>query len=468
MPTVIDTLVVELGLDPKKLSQGQREAIQAFRRTQEEAKKQGDLIEEQQRRIGNVIGTLQRRLIGFGAAMFGASGVIDFAKNVTTADASLYRLARRLGTQPEVIAKWGNATRLAGGEASSMNNFMSSLSNELERAAATGQSTLLPLLNAMGGGFTDATGKVKDLDLMMKRFTEAIGSQTPQRQVFWLRELGATEDVINLLIMEGRERDKLLKQSEASARAAAANAAEADKLSKSWASAALAAENFGRAILSKIGGGGFLDRLAESFNENAELVRQGKFASVGGGYAQPGAEGEMDVMGGVRAKPGAGRASVAAQALAGSLQRDIPGLQRFTAFDDAHHGGRGAHGAGRAVDFTLADPRTAAAVAAQVSSKLKAMGVDATVLDEYNQPSRFSTGGHIHVQFNSAESAAAFARQAAGGKPGEAAGATTTNTVNIQRIEVNTQAKDADGVARDLGGLIKRAIDAGRAESGLQ
>jgi hypothetical protein len=60
----------------------------------------------------------------------------------------------------------------------------------------------------------------------------------------------------------------------------------------------------------------------------------------------------------------------------------VPGLKEFTAFNDSYHAGGGAHGGGRALDFTLGDPVRSAVVAAQLRSRLSGMGADAKVIDE--------------------------------------------------------------------------------------
>lgn len=105
----------------------------------------------------------------------------------------------------------------------------------------------------------------------------------------------------------------------------------------------------------------------------------------------------------LRTKVGSGQISGSMQSLAEMLQGNVSGLDRFTAFNDSYHAGLGRHSAhsdGRALDFTLKNAADSAAVAGQIRQKLSEMGVNATVLDEYSNPSAGATGGHIHVQLN--------------------------------------------------------------------
>ena len=104
--------------------------------------------------------------------------------------------------------------------------------------------------------------------------------------------------------------------------------------------------------------------------------------------------------GGLPMKSGAGYRDPGLAALADRIYRDIPGIKRGTAFNDAYHDGRGAHGANRAFDMTLDDPSQSGVIAARVRAELARMGIAGKVIDEYKNPSAHATGGHLHVETN--------------------------------------------------------------------
>jgi hypothetical protein len=89
--------------------------------------------------------------------------------------------------------------------------------------------------------------------------------------------------------------------------------------------------------------------------------------------------------------------------MARTIQDKLGGdLRYFSAFNDTYdRGGSSLHGQGRAMDFTLTDPSKAAAVAAMVAS---IPGIS-KVIDEYANPSRSATGGHIHAEISAAAGA---------------------------------------------------------------
>lgn len=110
---------------------------------------------------------------------------------------------------------------------------------------------------------------------------------------------------------------------------------------------------------------------------------------------------------GLRVKKGSGYVDPGLGALAKDIQDNIPGIRRFSAFNDRYHAGtNSAHTQDRAFDVTVAPGEDPAAVAERIRAELKRLGVKGVdkgktiggVRDEYNFPSGRSTGGHLHVE----------------------------------------------------------------------
>ena len=116
-----------------------------------------------------------------------------------------------------------------------------------------------------------------------------------------------------------------------------------------------------------------------------------------------------DVIGGGDVKPGV-------LEFAGAVQAAVPGFHQFTAFNDNFHQGLSdpsKHKAGLALDFTVAGGKAAAPQAKlKVEELARNAGIKGVeVHDEYNNPSKNSTAGHIHVEFNDVSSLAALTQQ---------------------------------------------------------
>ncbi|WP_407410775.1 hypothetical protein [Acinetobacter sp.] len=73
-------------------------------------------------------------------------------------------------------------------------------------------------------------------------------------------------------------------------------------------------------------------------------------------------------------------------------------LNRFTAFNDLYHKGTNSkHATGNAFDLTLTDPSKSAQAAKNLEAMARQYGYIVKVIDEYRNPSKRSTGGHLHV-----------------------------------------------------------------------
>ena len=73
-------------------------------------------------------------------------------------------------------------------------------------------------------------------------------------------------------------------------------------------------------------------------------------------------------------------------------------INRFTAFNDSYHKGTNSkHATGNAFDFTLKDAKQAQQAVSVLEDVAKRYGYSIKILDEYKDPSKRATGGHLHV-----------------------------------------------------------------------
>ncbi|WP_267550383.1 phage tail tip lysozyme [Rhizobium rhizogenes] len=115
MPTVVDSLIVTLGLDPSNFNKGQKEAANAFLKTRQEAEKSGKGIEEASKKAADSISKVTREVLGLYAVFVGARGIKEFIGDLVGADAALGRFSRNLNTSPQTLYAWGAAAERVGG-----------------------------------------------------------------------------------------------------------------------------------------------------------------------------------------------------------------------------------------------------------------------------------------------------------------------------------------------------------------
>lgn len=104
--------------------------------------------------------------------------------------------------------------------------------------------------------------------------------------------------------------------------------------------------------------------------------------------------------------------------LAQAIQSQIGGFSHFTGFNDRFHNEKSPnskHTSGRAADFVL-NKKPTVEEGKQLISTLKSLGASVAI-DEYNNPSAKSTGGHIHVEVPEARYGAILSGPASGYRP---------------------------------------------------
>lgn len=545
MATVIDELIVRLGLDPSKFTKGQKEAAAALAKTRAEIKKVGGEAEREVNSLGESVGNLRRAALGFTAALFGAAGITSFVQRVTQADAQLGRFTRTTGQNAERVSIWGNAIQRLGGDAQAFQQSLGSLIGEFEQFSATGQSNLIPFFRGIGVQIAKDNGEMRNFEDILLDLEKRVQTMRPGQAKWWLRNLGIDEGTINA-ILTGKLR-QFLSEQERIQKVTKEHTDAAEALASAWDTAAQSAIDLGRTVMTSLTPSliqslettkGWIATAKGAWQELMEWMKNGTWGQVWedvkkravqewatfrkqmseqsliqivpGSAAdnstvmkwwrndqeqralaerqrQSGAPAPPSMRGAPVIKPGAGVQSPAVKSLAEELYAKVPEINRFTAFDDAYHrhpllGYKSKHATGHALDFTIKGGKEEAAkVAQQIRDILKAQGVNATVRDEYNFPSRGSTGNHIHVEFKSAEEAAKYLGRpsaavpptlpptGAGAAPSAspAAGQQSSTTISIQTVTVNTQATDADGIARDMIAAVQRQTLVNQANYGV-
>jgi len=513
MATVIDSLIVELGLDPAKFTQGQKSAMQAFNKARNEAERHAKAIEASGARAVEFFQKLKREALGLVAALVGGTELKQFVTNITNTDAAVGRLAKTMDLPPSVLIKWRNAAKLWGGSEDSITNVLRTLKSDMKKLELGIVPDWLKYLNQFVR--LDIT-KVKDADELLLTMADAMKSMDPARARVIADFFHIDNDTLVAMLKGRKGLQEFLDTAQRLNPVTDEQVRLAIELQKAWNETSLAAEHLGRVITTVL-----LPPLTKVLESMTKFLEKFPGSLPGAGMGLPlGAAGQRsepwsfsdwlkawipgDILKGrgvpgralevkpsggaesspggavsspsslLRTKSGAGDISFGMLALATSLQNEIPGILQFTAFDDLYHKGRRSkHPKGLALDFSLRNREQSAAVSQQIREKLKAMGIDATVLDAYLHPEAGDTGPHIHVQFNSAAGAARFSAMnpvPASSAASNVVNRTSTNTsdVKIGNVIVNTQATDAQGIARDIKSAIEKHGMAAQANTGLE
>lgn len=483
---VIDALVVTLGLDASKFTEGQKSAMEAFKKTQEQAVTGGKEFESQGKKIVDFFSTLKREALGLIGVFMGGRGIKEFVTYVTSVDAATSRTAKILNMSAKELAAWQGAAQLMGGSAQGITSALTGLSSAMHVFSITGQGPFLGVMTQMDLAIKDSKWNIKDAGQMYLEIADAAKKLNPTNFARLAANLslipGMNQESINLLsdgrkelekrIATMRELNNVTKESEEGSKA----------LQEAWVQAEAASIGLGRTILSKL-----TPALVSVLNTLRDIFSAFSKGGAGGEwllrkwFPKKGEEGPPPVS----ATPQSGRSEREAflrrEAAARGIDPDqavrvvmsegkfTPGAvgdrgSSFGAFQ-LHYGGVASGGmavSGLGDKFTKTT-----GLDARDDSTWKQQYVFA--LDEAKKSGWGAWHGWKGLPFAGIGGAPVGAAAAAGNISNSRGDTnTTTSQTTIGKIEVVTQATDAQGIARDIKPAMERNSFASSANYALR
>lgn len=148
MATIIDALVVTLGLDAKGFKRGSTEARREMQDIKKETRGLSDSFKDLKGAVGEV-------LVAVGSLYLLKKTVVD----VLTLDAGVSRLSKNLDMQPGKIMAWENALKTLGGTAADADQMLMGVTRTQSEMRLKGESGMIPYLRALGVALVDTGGK---------------------------------------------------------------------------------------------------------------------------------------------------------------------------------------------------------------------------------------------------------------------------------------------------------------------
>jgi hypothetical protein len=243
---VIDELIVILGLDARKFTEGQRDAMQAFKKGKEGALDFGKTVEESGARMADALGFARKGAMGLVGAFIGGEAAA-FVGHVVAMDAATGRMAVTIGTSVPNLSLWQEMVRRVGGSAESATSALVTLQQEVENARQGSgmlEGGFASLLNQAGSSINDSP------DVMLRKIQSFLsgqissGNMRPEQAATFLRRVpGMNQDVLNLMLDNFK---KIEEEARAMGGATKQSADEARGLQKETAALTNAFENLAR------------------------------------------------------------------------------------------------------------------------------------------------------------------------------------------------------------------------------
>lgn len=215
MATVIDALVVTLGLDPKGMVKGAKDSQKAL----------GD-VSDSVRKVKNELLTM--------LAVFTAGvGLKQFTENTINGAASLGRLSDNLGISTQRLDAWKRAAERAGGSAEGIVATLKESANEVAKFKMGQASDSTQWFFRMGGNANELRDGNSYL-LARARIIANIYKTNPARAALVASQMGISEDQFNLIKQGPEAILKLVSAQEKNSKITRQIAEQADVLRNKW------------------------------------------------------------------------------------------------------------------------------------------------------------------------------------------------------------------------------------------
>lgn len=153
---VVDSLVLEIGLDPRKYQQGRKEIEYDNKRLRDDAKKTADELEARGGQAAAFFGQIQNKVLGLAASYVGLSAIKSELFGVTDATAALGRAAAVTGAKIQDLDAFGRVIKRNGGDAAAATDQIKGFIASVESFKLGAQNpNLARFLGTIGHGAND-------------------------------------------------------------------------------------------------------------------------------------------------------------------------------------------------------------------------------------------------------------------------------------------------------------------------
>jgi muramidase (phage lysozyme) len=150
MPTVVDSLIVTLGLDSDNFTKGQKQAAEALLKTKNQASRTAKEMQSDGAKAAEFFSSIKVEALSLIGVLVGANGIKAFIGDTTKSLADMGRSATNIGVAVPVLAAFRDAVQLNGGSADAATASFQNLTDQMEHLKTYGNSPLLPFLTTIG------------------------------------------------------------------------------------------------------------------------------------------------------------------------------------------------------------------------------------------------------------------------------------------------------------------------------
>lgn len=246
MATIIDSLLVTLGLDTTAYDKKRKQ-------TEQQQGKDKDRIKSGANDIAGALKTVGMEAAGLLLGFEGLKGAINWFAGLNVYNADLGRFAHNTNLSARGVQTWNNAVELAGGSAKDAEGDLRNLSASITSLKATGDvSQLMLLFQRMGVSIYDAQGKTRNLMSIFLDLGDKLKQYNRADAFNLAKSAGLSESTLNFILAQASERRKMLETAEANNKITEREVQQAAELQKQWRSIGQEIKGDGTIILSAL------------------------------------------------------------------------------------------------------------------------------------------------------------------------------------------------------------------------
>ena len=131
-------------------------------------------------------------------------GIRDFVASLTSGDAASGRLAKNINMSVEELTRWQSLATNFGGDSQGVAQMFASWSDDINNAALTGQSTMIPMFQQLRVQVVDMKGNIRSYSDILKDIAASpvFRAMNRPQQTAYLKRMGVEQGTANA-IMEG-------------------------------------------------------------------------------------------------------------------------------------------------------------------------------------------------------------------------------------------------------------------------
>lgn len=325
MATVVDALVVTLGLDSSKFVRDQKTAENATKKFGDTATKVNKEQIDETKKLADAFNKAKNELAGLVAIAIGFNGLKDFVSSMVTGNAALGRTSVLLNMSARDLDAWGGAVETVGGTAQGFQASLQAIEGGLQKfRMGMGGEEVVTALARLGVQAKNGSVDLYQLSAALVRVKNAQGIQAA---LTLGQQLGIDQGTFQLLIEGPRAVKELHDRMYALSGVNEENVRQAQQLQQEWSEFKKTIDGLAQSIFTDIAPS--LERFLKLVEEAVDAFKQadkatdgwlGKAAALG--IALTGVLGTLRLIAGLVGLAGgasaAGAAAGAAEGVAGA------------------------------------------------------------------------------------------------------------------------------------------------------